>query len=46
MLYHNGMSGVNTALCDGSVRFVTNSVDPAVWLYAGARNDGQTITLP
>ena len=44
--YHNGMGGVNAALCDGSVRFVTNSVDPTAWSYAGARNDGQAITLP
>ena len=44
--YHNGKGGVNAALCDGSVHFVTNSVDPVVWSYAGARNDGQVINLP
>jgi prepilin-type processing-associated H-X9-DG protein len=44
--YHNGIGGVNAAMCDGSVRFVTNDVDPTVWSYAGARNDGQAVTLP
>jgi prepilin-type N-terminal cleavage/methylation domain-containing protein/prepilin-type processing-associated H-X9-DG protein len=44
--YHNGIGGVNAAMCDGSVRFVVNSVDPTAWSLAGARNDGLASTLP
>jgi prepilin-type N-terminal cleavage/methylation domain-containing protein/prepilin-type processing-associated H-X9-DG protein len=36
-------SGVNLVLCDGSVRFVTNSVDPVVWANVGSRGDGQVV---
>lgn len=32
---HKG--GVHTAFCDGSVRFVSNSVDDSVWQSAGSR---------
>jgi prepilin-type processing-associated H-X9-DG protein len=44
--YHNGIGGVNVALCDGSVRFIANSVDPTAWSLAGARADGVASTLP
>lgn len=38
---HTG--GVNAALCDGSVRFVTNSVDVATWRAAGTSQGGETL---
>ncbi len=42
--YHSG--GVNVGLCDGSVRFVTNSVDLTTWRRLGARGDGGVVDLP
>ncbi|MDR0608781.1 MAG: DUF1559 domain-containing protein [Planctomycetaceae bacterium] len=36
--FHPG--GVNTANCDGSVVFVTNSIDRQTWHRMGAMNDG------
>jgi hypothetical protein len=33
---------VNATLADGSVRFVTDQVSPAVWLAAGSRNGGES----
>lgn len=41
---HSG--GVNVAMGDGSVRFVTNTVNLLTWQYMGARNDEQPVTLP
>lgn len=38
---HKG--GVNAALADGSVKFVTNSVDSAVWSAAGTRSGSETV---
>src|SRR5262249_23075011 len=35
--------GVNVALADGSVRFVTKTVDLAVWQAAGTRNGEETV---
>jgi len=43
--YHNGRGGVNTVMCDGSVRFVTNSIDPTAWNAAGSRAGGESISL-
>jgi prepilin-type N-terminal cleavage/methylation domain-containing protein/prepilin-type processing-associated H-X9-DG protein len=37
--YHTG--GVNLALADGSVRFVSNGVDPQTWRALGSRNGGE-----
>lgn len=36
--YHPG--GINVALCDGSVRFVSDSVSPAAFRSAGKIADG------
>ncbi len=40
---HTG--GVNTALCDGSVRFVTNSVSLIAWRAAGSAQGGEVLGL-
>ncbi|SIO47095.1 prepilin-type N-terminal cleavage/methylation domain-containing protein/prepilin-type processing-associated H-X9-DG domain-containing protein [Singulisphaera sp. GP187] len=39
--YHSG--GVNVALCDGSVRFIKNSIQLDVWRALGTRAGGETI---
>jgi len=38
---HTG--GVSVVLCDGSVRFVPNSVDPVVWQYLGTSQGGEVV---
>lgn len=40
--YHPG--GVNLALCDGSVRFVRETISPQIWALLGGRRDGQPVT--
>ena len=42
--YHTG--GVNMARADASVRFITNSISPAIWLAMGSRNGGEVINEP
>jgi prepilin-type N-terminal cleavage/methylation domain-containing protein/prepilin-type processing-associated H-X9-DG protein len=42
--YHTG--GVNVCLCDGSVRFVRDSIDFAIWQAVGTRGNGEVATLP
>jgi prepilin-type processing-associated H-X9-DG protein len=41
--YHSG--GANVCMADGSVRFVTESVDMDAWMAAGSRNGGEVFTL-
>lgn len=38
---HRG--GVNAAMGDGRVRFVSNSIDLAVWMSMGTRNGGESL---
>jgi prepilin-type N-terminal cleavage/methylation domain-containing protein/prepilin-type processing-associated H-X9-DG protein len=37
------IDGVNAAMADGSVRFVTNSVNASLWQAAGSRNNGEVM---
>jgi prepilin-type N-terminal cleavage/methylation domain-containing protein/prepilin-type processing-associated H-X9-DG protein len=39
--YHTG--GVNTLFMDGSVKFITNSIDQSTWRALGTRNGGEPI---
>ncbi|HEY1381554.1 MAG TPA: DUF1559 domain-containing protein [Gemmataceae bacterium] len=39
---HGG--GVNLLLCDGSVRFVRDTIPLAIWRAIGTRNGGETVT--
>jgi len=39
---HTG--GVNAVLCDGSVRFFSNSTNATIWQYYGSPTDGQVIS--
>ncbi|VTR98721.1 DUF1559 domain-containing protein [Tuwongella immobilis] len=42
----NHTGGVNVAMCDGSVRFVSNTVPLNVWRAIGSRDGGESLTLP
>jgi prepilin-type N-terminal cleavage/methylation domain-containing protein/prepilin-type processing-associated H-X9-DG protein len=42
--WHAG--GVNLLLCDGSVRFVRDSIDLLTWQLMGSRADGQVFSMP
>ncbi len=42
--YHTG--GVNCGMGDGSVRFVSDSVDFPTWQAVGTRNGGEALNLP
>jgi prepilin-type N-terminal cleavage/methylation domain-containing protein/prepilin-type processing-associated H-X9-DG protein len=35
--------GVNVLLCDGSVRFISDSVEQTTWRHFGAREDGEVL---
>jgi prepilin-type N-terminal cleavage/methylation domain-containing protein/prepilin-type processing-associated H-X9-DG protein len=43
---HVGFGGVNVVFCDGSVRFILNSIDLGTWRAIGSRNLNETFTLP
>ena len=36
-------AGANISFCDGSVRIISYTIDPAVHWYLGNRMDGQVI---
>jgi prepilin-type processing-associated H-X9-DG protein len=38
--------GVNVALGDASVRFVSETIDLTTWQYMGSRNDGKAFAMP
>jgi len=38
--------GVNVCMCDGSVRYVAENVDPIVWVAAGTPDGGEIFELP
>lgn len=40
------VGGLNMALCDGSVRFVSYSVDAAIHRSLGNRRDGRAVSVP
>jgi prepilin-type processing-associated H-X9-DG protein len=40
--YHPG--GVNASFCDGSVKFIKNTVNPTVWLALGSIGGGEVIS--
>jgi prepilin-type N-terminal cleavage/methylation domain-containing protein/prepilin-type processing-associated H-X9-DG protein len=42
--YHTG--GVNLGMADGSIRFVAESTDFALWQAVGSRNGGEPVSLP
>jgi prepilin-type N-terminal cleavage/methylation domain-containing protein/prepilin-type processing-associated H-X9-DG protein len=42
--YHSG--GVNVCFCDGSVHFITDSIDATTWQNLGSIADGVPIQLP
>jgi prepilin-type N-terminal cleavage/methylation domain-containing protein/prepilin-type processing-associated H-X9-DG protein len=39
-------NGVNACFCDGSVRFVSNGIDPNAWTAAGSRAGGEALPAP
>ncbi len=38
-------TGMNGVLCDGSVHFLSYSIDPGTWTHLCCRNDGQPVNL-
>ncbi len=39
------VTGMNSVLCDGSVHFLSYSIDPDTWQHLCCRNDGQPVDL-
>jgi prepilin-type N-terminal cleavage/methylation domain-containing protein/prepilin-type processing-associated H-X9-DG protein len=42
----NHTGGANFAFADGSVRFISETIDHQTYQYLGCRNDGQPVKLP
>ncbi len=42
--FHTG--GASTVMCDGSVKFVNQNIDPASWTAMGTRNGEEVVQLP
>jgi prepilin-type processing-associated H-X9-DG protein len=42
----NHTGGVNIALADGSVRFISDSIDLATWRGMGTRAGGEVVSIP
>ncbi len=40
----NHPGGVNVSFCDGSVRFIKNTINPATWLALGSISGGEVIS--
>ncbi|GIW98636.1 MAG: prepilin-type N-terminal cleavage/methylation domain-containing protein [Pirellulaceae bacterium] len=40
--YHTG--GVQSVLCDGSVKFISENIDQLVWMSVGSINGGETVS--
>ncbi|MEX1224556.1 MAG: DUF1559 domain-containing protein [Pirellulales bacterium] len=38
--------GVHMTLADGSVRFISESIDYPTWVFLGDKSDGEAVTLP
>jgi hypothetical protein len=38
--------GMNSVFCDGSLHFLSYSINPTVWSNLCCRNDGNPVTLP
>ncbi len=41
----NHPGGVNVGFCDGSVKFMKDSISPNVWWAVGSRNQGEVLSL-
>ena len=39
-------NGVNECMCDGAVRFISNSIDQVNWCRLSSKSDGQIVTYP
>ena len=38
--------GMNMCMGDGSVRFVSETIDYRTWVFLGARSDGEVVSVP